>query len=326
MNEEGEKDQVSPGDLLERILFPRETLRREEVVRGMRFVHYTSAEVAANIIRGRAVWMRNALTMNDLSEVTHGLKCVARAWEDEIVGRRFRGLLDRLQPGLSAETAKAFSHWQSDLCMNTYLTCLSEHSEEEDQHGRLSMWRAYGGTTGVALVLNTNPFTAITDELKAYSSPVAYLTDEQVTAELQDIADKMEEKLAIFSGVSPEVIASLMFNLLRFTALCTKHPGFAEEREWRIIYQPNMAKSPVIKPAVEVVRGVPQIVQKIPLRNSPSEGLFGAAVPDLIDKVIIGPTRDPWPIYQAFCALLSEAGVDNPEVRVQISGIPLRAG
>jgi hypothetical protein len=39
-----------------------------------------------------------------------------------------------------------------------------------------------------------------------------------------------------------------------------KHPGFYEEREWRIIYFPEMERSSVIEEAVASVRGVPQII------------------------------------------------------------------
>ena len=41
---------------------------------------------------------------------------------------------------------------------DTYLTSISEHRNKEDTFGRLSMWRAYGETTGVALVMNNSPF------------------------------------------------------------------------------------------------------------------------------------------------------------------------
>ena len=44
---------------------------------------------------------------------------------------------------------------------DTYLTCVSEHKAEEDTLGRLSMWRAYyGGTNGVALVMDIAAFQA----------------------------------------------------------------------------------------------------------------------------------------------------------------------
>jgi hypothetical protein len=44
----------------------------------------------------------------------------------------------------------------SPFLTGTYLACLSEH-QDEDEHGRLPMWRAYGATTGIALVINAAP-------------------------------------------------------------------------------------------------------------------------------------------------------------------------
>ena len=38
-----------------------------------RFVHYTSATVAVSVINNGQMWMRNATTMNDFSEVDYGL-------------------------------------------------------------------------------------------------------------------------------------------------------------------------------------------------------------------------------------------------------------
>ena len=42
----------------------------------------------------------------------------------------------------------AFNNSWSDIRLNTYITCVSEHQDSEDKHGRLSMWRAFGGGTG----------------------------------------------------------------------------------------------------------------------------------------------------------------------------------
>jgi hypothetical protein len=112
--------------------------------------------------------------------------------------------------------------------------------------------------------------------------------------------------------------------MLRFAVLCTKHPGFSEELEWRIMYSPNLQKSRTIEQSVQTIQNTPQIVQAIPLKNSPEEGLFNAAIPDLLDRVIIGPTENAFTISLALEALLGECGVSDPQSRIKISGIPLR--
>ncbi|MGZ9157625.1 MAG: DUF2971 domain-containing protein, partial [Nitrospira sp.] len=136
---------------LREIFFPfahgeAERVRSEAV----RFVHYTTAEVALSIIQHRSVWMRNAMTMNDFSEIQHGINCLMPAYKSPLIGGRLFAFLDAFRVGLGAHIDDIFRSWLPQFQQNTYLTCLSEHDPREDQHGRLSMWRAYGGVGGVA--------------------------------------------------------------------------------------------------------------------------------------------------------------------------------
>jgi hypothetical protein len=112
--------------------------------------------------------------------------------------------------------------------------------------------------------------------------------------------------------------------MLRNSVLCTKHPAFKEEREWRIYYAPTFQPSNKIKKSIETVRGLPQPVCKISLTDSPQDGLIGMEIPALIDRIIVGPTEYPWVMAEAFMTLLSEAGVSDAPSRVAVSGIPLR--
>ena len=307
------------------ILFPESTTRLLDVLaRGRRFVHYTTAEVAASIIGGRAVWMRNALTMNDFSEVQHGKQCLLHAWHINDGKSRLEQLLEQVSPGLFKDCVTLFDGWLPHFEVDTFMTCLSEHLPEEDQNGRLSMWRAYGGRHGVALVMNTTPFATATNALAAYSSPVSYLDKEAFAIHFDSIVSNIGANIKLFKEINRDDMVNYVFTMLRFAVLCTKHPGFIEEKEWRVIYSPLVQKSGIIQSFIETVRGVPQIIQKIPLVNSEEHGLFGAAIPDLLVKVIIGPTDNQFTIRQAFEALLHSAGVENPTERIVVSGIPLR--
>ncbi|MBW2318859.1 MAG: hypothetical protein JRF24_09310, partial [Deltaproteobacteria bacterium] len=82
--------------------------------------------------------------------------------------------------------------------------------------------------------------------------------------------------------------------------------------------------SKLISRKIETIDGVPQNVYQIPLEDNPSENVVGVAIPELIDRIIIGPSEYPIPIYEAFRVALDEAGVENSSSRVFISGIPLR--
>jgi hypothetical protein len=327
---QGEGNRMSEQDQeeVQRILaatFLGEALRRRAEIaeRDMRFVHYTSADVAMSIIQNKSVWMRNAITMNDFSEIHHGKDCVFKAW-NSAGGERLKVALEEIHPGVVADLQTLFTSWQHDLENNTYLTSLSEHESSEDNLGRLSMWRAYGGRSGVALVLNRTPFEVETDDLHAYSTPVSYGDQHTVEAQFEEVATKVIENRELIEVLTASHIVEMMFLVLRFAVLGTKHPAFSEEREWRVVYSPNLARSEVIRPFVHSVRGVPQVIQRLPLENDAANGLHGAAIPDLLHRLIIGPTEDPRAMFDAFVVLLADAGVPNPSERIWISGIPLR--
>jgi hypothetical protein len=103
-----------------------------------------------------------------------------------------------------------------------------------------------------------------------------------------------------------------------------KHEGFREEKEWRVIYIPEMNPAAPMLKVTKIVNGVPQIVYKLPLKNNPSEGVVGIEIPQLVDRVIIGPSAYPEPIREAFVVALQEAGMTDAKNRVVCSGIPLR--
>lgn len=311
-------------DRITRIFFPYSAQRAREVREaGRRFVYYTSAETAASILRNRQIWMRRTLGMNDYMEVEHGFDCLNSAYEAE-PGKAFNAALDACYPELAVELRELFNGWLPGIRADTYMTCVSEHLDEEDRHGRLSMWRAYGGPAGVALVLNGAVMFDESDALGVYASPVAYLGQEAFAAEFMRTAESIKGEADYVRSLDREQVKGYAFNMLRFAVLCTKHPGFHEEREWRVVASPQMHPDRLPKPVIEVVRGTPQAVLKIDLANQPEKGLVGLALPDLLNKIIIGPCEFPVVIYKAFRQLLTEAGVPEPEKKITISDIPLR--
>src|ERR1700735_1612019 len=111
--------------------------------------------------------------------------------------------------------------------------------------------------------------------------------------------------------------------MLRFAALSTKHPAFAEEKEWRILFAPTLEPSKWITSEIIALNGVPQPVYKLPLENIP-EGTLVAGIPDLLDRTIIGPTQFPVALGSAFEQLLTNANVQDADKKISLSGIPLR--
>jgi len=293
---------IAPEQLrLAHIFFPHALEQHSRVKEaGTRFVHYTNADAAMSILRSKTVWMRNSSCMNDVSEVRYGLERLWKTYRDTEAWKKFRGALDSLFPGFSEHIAKFFDGWTPNLLINTYLACLSEHQDAEDEHGRLSMWRAYGEATGVGLVIKNSVLLNPAEGLQAYSSPVAYFDDRQFEERFAQIAHNIAAETEFLRTRGKDDITNRIFEMLRFAALSTKHPGFAEEKEWRILFWPISAEpSPWIKSEVISVGGVPQLVYKLPLENISDVGLV-AGIPDLLDRIIIGPTQFPAALGLAF--------------------------
>lgn len=266
--------------------------------------------------------MRNSSCMNDFMEVEHGLSLLIDSYKS--ARERLSSVFDAIFPGFLKELENSFNDWIPHFRRDTYITCFSEHDDEEDYTGRLSMWRAYGGKAGIAIVMKGDPFLRVSHALKAYTNPVSYLDKEQFYANLQLLIQFAEENAPLLKQVGQAAVHSHMFHFFRTSVLCTKHPGFKEEREWRVIYSPKFEQSSRITTAPHTVNGIPQKICRIPLKNVPEEGLYGIEVHELVDRLIIGPTEYPEAMREAFVAALSEAGIEDAADRVIISDIPLR--
>lgn len=310
-------------DRVTRLFFPYEESRSREIrTAGGRLVYYTTAETATSILRNKQIWMRTPAAMADYLEIAYGFDCLDASYK-AAPGIIFNTALNACFLGLADEVKDFFNGWLPSIRQNTYITSLSEHLPGEDQHGRLSMWRAYGGQTGVALVLNGTVMLGNSTALNVFSSPVAYLTPNAFAAQFKKIAEKMESEVDYIKSLGQETVKQIVFTMLRFAVLCTKHPGFHEEREWRVVASQDIHPTPHATFAIEVIRGTPQKVLRLDLKNIPDQGIV-LALPELLDRIIIGPCQFPQLVGSAFHQLLEEAGVPEPEKKIIVSDIPLR--
>lgn len=145
-----------------------------------RFVHYTSAESALKIIRSKRFWMRNVTCMADFTEVQRGFEIILRIFSEESYRIPFIKAFDACVAGVAEKALNYFEQSGIHLRFHTFITSISEHGDDEDINGRLSMWRAFGGNSGrVALVMKIPAVSTAHLKLKIHFSPVAYLTEEQ---------------------------------------------------------------------------------------------------------------------------------------------------
>lgn len=306
------------------ILMPHAVKQQRQAEKaGQRFVYYTSAAVAIEIIRKREFWMRHAASMNDYLEIEYGLRSIASAFTTER-GRRLRVALDQVYPGTGDALLAMLDAGVPHFRAGTYITCVSEHLSSEDRHGRLSMWRAYGGRTPVAIVLNGKAFFNKSNLLKAYTSPVTYWDAQRFEEEMETVAENIEGHIELLRRMGESLFRLAMFNVCKFGVLCAKHPGFREELEWRVVYSPTIEQSDVLIKEIVVNDSTPQTIYKIPLKDAPEAGFVGAEIPQLIDRIIVGPTRFPGLAAEAIVSELADAGVEDALHKVVVSDIPLR--
>ena len=306
----------------------RECFEKQSDPSYARFVHYTSADAAIQIIRSKRFWMRNVTAMSDYSEVRHGYAILRTVLQDPSTRKAFIEALDAYAPGAAEEAFGLFDNNWNDISLNTYVTSISEHDEKEDQHGRLSMWRAFGGQTArVAIVVKVPVSLMNAGILNLIFSPVAYLTDHEVKSQILQIVENVRspENSEFMRSFDRQKLLRQIFNMLLAGVSCLKHEGFKEEREWRLIYGPRRWPSELIDSSIEIVAGIPQVVYKIPLDETRSPALRDFDFARLFDRLIIGPTHSPWSMFDAFLIALKEAGVPEPEKRVVKSLIPIRA-
>lgn len=297
-----------------------------------RFVHYTSAEAALNIIRTKRFWMRNTNCMSDFSEVQHGFDILNSFFANKAKRESFTEALDDCITGVASEAISAFYNSWRDIRFNSYIACLSEHQDIEDSNGRLSMWRAFGGTaTRIGIVLNI-PYTLSILPLNIIFSSVAYLSESAAHKDLEAVIGNVRANREFLRMIGHDVLVRIVFNTFLFHVVCLKHEGFHEEREWRAIYAPTLGAyaplpgpSQLIESSTEVISGVPQVVYKVPLDASVSDQIADLDFTQIFDHLIIGPTSYPQPIYSAFVDELTKAGVANSADRVRVSEIPIRA-
>lgn len=288
------------------------------------FAYYTTADVAVSILRHKSVWMRNATTMNDYMEIDYGINFFGMLMTQ--AGRQLEAALEDCHPGLWKDVYNNFRLLIPGIRRDTFITCVSEHLPEERELGRLSMWRAYGGKDGVALIIDAAAIVSGgAGGVGAYSSPVEYMNERDFKDSVHEVTTRILQERDFIRSISRPNLEKHLQTMLLLAILCVKHPGFKEEREWRIFITKFLHFSDQLKSDIEIVRGTPQHVMKIPMGNEVNKKAH-RKFSEILKGVIIGPCAFPEVAARAFRELLEQAGFSNSEARerVTISGIPLR--
>lgn len=282
--------------------------------------HYTSAEAALSIIsQSRQFWLRDSSCTNDRTEITFGLEKILQCLERGSAVDLMQAL-DSFDPQVICDVKIRLAEYLGQASGGVYIGSFTKHSPRNTD-GKLSMWRAYGAENGVALILDGQAFVSPTDRLKIYTAPVEYDDPEgsKITTQLNDVGKLLKSyEGALDKGLLVERLSLLLY----VRALFTKHHGFLEEEEWRVVCVPKLWPTQDVQSEVKIIRGVPQIVYTVSLKQWDAGP--DLSVPKFVKRIIIGPTQNPEVIKSAIESTLKDLGDPDFEQKVLVSGIPLR--
>lgn len=281
-------------------------------------VHYTSAEALVSILRNKSFWLRPTYNMNDYSEIIHGLDFLIKSYNNDN-DFTFSKTIESIFPGTASHLEQFLNQHLHANKNDIFVGCLSQHKKEEDELGRLSMWRAYGRGSGVALVLNKKFFQLESDETLFFSK-VKYDEESTFKEDFNQIIQNIEIHKEEISRLGFEGFANMILVYFLMKLSAQKHPGFKEEMEWRLIHIPKLFPVRHVIESVHVIDSLPQRIYEIDFEESKEPILLDS----LIERIIIGPCKNGLAVYDSLLIELKKAGVKQPHNRLKNSAIPLR--
>lgn len=257
----------------------------------------------------------------------HGFTILQKFFSDKDKLKMFTDSVNVCADGAADEAIRLFNGWWNSIQFNTFVASISEHDAGEDYHGRLSMWRAFGGNTArVALVFNVPSASQAAINLNLRFCPVAYLTDDEQKDLIPEVVKNIRKDVQFLQSVGKQEMVGWIFSMLLVGVTCLKHEGFQEEREWRVVHCPDFdVKSKLITSSVEPINGIPQLIYKLPLDKSIDPILEDIDFSKIFDRLIIGPSQFSIAMSAAFVNALSEIGVPEASKKVFASHIPIRS-
>ena len=289
--------------------------------------HYTSIPVLEKILQEETIWLSNPLFMNDIQEMRFGLNEGARLFHNQALLRNAGGS-DARALKLEELFQWYFTTYDKEFAFDTYVFCVSEHPKD-DGDGLLSMWRGYGSQgNGAALIFNPGKVTLIPNSILQLAT-VSYASTEK---RLQDLHTILQQWASITSHANlPDdklyLAANAAFNVIKTYALTSKHSGFLEEREWRLIYQAQQDPEGLLKKFLSHHIGPRGVEPKLKLKIGPMPGITDEKfkLDELLHEIILGPSLSSPLAFQSVVRMLEGIGKGHLKSRLKASTIPLRA-
>jgi hypothetical protein len=287
--------------------------------------HYCTVDTVEKILKGGEIWLSCPLLMNDIEEVRFGILNSAVLFS-RLVANTASERESKIIRVVADELEKLHFDFNQLDAMDVYALCLSRH-EPDDNDGLLSMWRGYGENgKGVALVFDTAKFPVV-DGSPFILAEVHYASNHDRLKWLENKIAKFAQELfgSELSDSDLKEAARLFYERIKLFSIFSKHAGFGEEREWRLVYIKTRDKQEKHKINLSYWVGPKGIEPKLKLKLSevlPSTDLSGGEA--IIDRIILGPTSSSHLSKAAFARMLHLTGRSSLISKTQASTIPYR--
>lgn len=288
--------------------------------------HYTTLQVGESILKNKQFWLSNPLYMNDHEELAFGFREGNRLVNgSEELRSAFSDSETYLQfIGAYNSYAKTF---EDEEALDVFIGCFCKH-EVDNPDGLLSMWRGYGHDgKGIALIFDTSKI-AEPKTSALILAPVEYKSSE-------DRIKYLDSRLKYYSKLISSVIwtienihlpAFVLFERIKLYALFSKHIGFKEECEWRIVYMPSRDKAAALNKMIGYHNGARGIEPKMFLDIGAIEGVTAESFDfdNLLHTILLGPNGASVLTQSSFKRMLKLIDKANLIQKVRSSQIPYR--
>ncbi len=289
--------------------------------------HYTSLDALEKILTTDEIWFSNPLFMNDFEEVTFGLLNGVSAFKTSDAIRAALKTDARHDAFVSHLDAYVDSYGRQYL-IDTYVFCLSEQTPDNTD-GILSMWRGYGGNgKGAAIVFDTSKLDPV-DGSPLVFAKVTYSSPTQRFEWFRKIAHVFSTVLETHWIPDDKIglVAAALFERVKLCALFTKHHGFREEHEWRVVYLKERDLGNRLAPRLSYHNGSKGIEPKLRFKVEPIGGLTAPdlSLGKLISAILLGPSMSSALAHRSVARMLELIGRPELIERLHASGIPFRS-
>jgi hypothetical protein len=285
--------------------------------------HYTGAPAIRGILQSDSIWASGAQYMNDWMEVVYGYDIIMTGLRELVEKRK----LARRSRAVFKDVLRMMESPDSPF-IDAYFAAFCEKGN------LLSQWRAYAGTQGFAVEFHPLVIKGeltLTTKAPARNLRLAKVEydparqQENFRGLIEELTDNIEQaKVGSPTEAAPSTLVEFTRMVLSSWAATVKHPGFAEEQEWRVIFQPLITEEEKYLSTSEFVVRLegPEFVTHVEfIPDKQVLGKHGHKLP--IRSIVCGPNVDMRSAKRAVEILLRNNGYEGVEIRK--SEIPARA-